>query len=166
MSSATADRAKPTITVFLSFAADDKSAAKDLWAYLQRALAPSRDYQWKLWSFTDQLLVGDDFDVEIKAAIADSDLGLFALSNAFLGSDYIRRIELPPFLDPGKGKRIAPVALKQLAQDADLHGLAARQIFSYHDPYWSGRTPHKREAWAIALADELHRVARRYGLGR
>ncbi len=155
-----------TITVFLSFAADDRSDAEELWGRLSGALAATREYRWQLWSFTDQLLAGEDFDAQIKAALADSDLGVFALSNAFLGSDYIRTVELPPFLSPGGGKRIAPIALKQLACDADLRGLQARQIFKYHDPYVWGRRPHAREAWANALAAELHRIARRYGLGR
>jgi hypothetical protein len=155
-----------TITVFLSFADDDRSDAEELWGRLKGALAASRDYQWQLWAFTEQLLTGEDFDAEIKAALAESDLGVFALSNAFLVSDYIRTVELPPFLAPGGAKRVAPVALKRLASDADLRGLQARQIFNYHDPYVSGRPPHAREAWAIALADELHRIARRYRLGR
>jgi hypothetical protein len=155
-----------TITVFLSFAAADRSAAEDLWRGLKGALAVSSGYRWQLWAFPDQLLAGEDFDTEIKAALADSDLGVFALSNAFLASEYIRSVELPPFLTPGGPKRIAPIALKRLARDADLRGLQARQIFRYHDPYVSGRAPDAREAWAIALADELHRIAHRYGLGR
>jgi len=155
-----------TISVFLSYAGADGPAAEDLWNRLRSALDVSRDYRWQLWAFTDQLLAGDVFDADIKAALADADLGVFALSNAFLASEYIRTVELPPFLAPGGAKRIAPIALKRLARDADLRGLQARQIFNIHDPYYAGRPPHARETWAIELADELHRIARRHGLGR
>jgi TIR domain len=154
-----------TVRVFLSFADKDRGAAEDLWRNLDSALRVSANLRWELWSFTAQLLVGDDFDTEIRAALADADLGIFALSNSFLASEYISRVELPPFLSPGAGKRIAPVALKAIAADADLRGLGNRQIFGYREPYWVGRAPHAREAWANNLAAELHRIARRDGLG-
>ncbi|MDQ1740431.1 MAG: hypothetical protein QOE53_2083 [Pseudonocardiales bacterium] len=155
-----------TIVGFLSYADADRSVAEELWDRLRGALKVSGEYRWELWAFTDQLIAGDDFDADIKAALAKADLGIFALSNAFLASEYIRTVELPPFLAPGSAKRVVPIALKRLARDADLRGLQARQIFNYRDPYYSGRAPHARDAWANALADELHRVARRYGLGR
>ena len=154
-----------TVQVFLSFASHDKKAAEDLWTRLRLALVSSREYRWELWTFTDQLLAGEDFDDDIQAALGRAELGVFALSNAFLASSYITTVELPPFLSPGAGKRVVPIALKALPGTADLRGLQSRQIFCYDEPYYAGRAPHAREIWANRLADELHRVARRYRLG-
>jgi hypothetical protein len=157
---------RPTIRVFLSYADRDAEEAEDLWGRLDEALRPSRSYRWELWAFRDQIRVGDDFDERIQAEIAEADLGVFAISNAFLNSAYIRDKELPYFLGPTAGKRVAPVLLKPLARDADLRGLAGRQIHGYHAPFWAGGRPHARDVWAVGLADELHRVAGTYGLGR
>lgn len=154
------------VRVFLSYASKDASAAEDLWDRLGEALAPSKSFEWELWGFADQLLVGDDFDERIQAAIARADLGLFALSSAFLNSRYIQEDELPHFLTPAEGKRVAPVMLKPVAANADLRGLTGRQVYGYNDAYWSGRRPHERDVWATGLADELDRVTKTYGLGR
>jgi hypothetical protein len=155
-----------TVRVFLSSAAADAAQAGELWQSLGAALAASPSYKWGLWDYGDRLIPGDDFDVKIKTAVADAELGIFALSTAFLLSNYIQRHELPPFLDPGTGKRIVPVLLKPLARNTDLRGLEARQVFGFHRPYWSGQRPHLREQWARDLADQLHRVVHEYGLGR
>ncbi len=154
-----------TVRAFLSFAAPDSKVAKDLWGNLRAALATSGQYRWELWAFTEQLVVGDDFDARIRAALAEADLGVFALSNYFLASGYIRTVELPPFLAPSTGKRVVPIALKKMPATADLRGMQSRQIFSYQNPYDAGRAPYAREQWANLLADELHQVAQRYGLG-
>jgi hypothetical protein len=161
-----------TIDVFLSFAELDLDVARrhrdpvrELWSNLQTALDTSGSYRWRLWRFDENLMAGDDFDLEIRAAIARAELGIFALSSAFLTRPYIQRVELPPFLAPASRRRIVPILLKALPREADLRGLQPRQIFGFHEPYWSGRAPHARAAWANRLADELHRVARRDGLG-
>jgi hypothetical protein len=165
MTSRTVPAQGKTIEVFLSFAAKDRAAAADLWENLQTALAASRLRSWHLWAFTEQLLLGENFDDEIQTAIADADLGIFAVSPAFLTSPYIRTRELSRFLTPAAAKRIAPVVLKGLPRDANLLGLESRQVFGYHEPYWAGRAPHARADWANRLADELQRLASRYGLG-
>lgn len=154
-----------TIDVFLSFAALDQVPANDLWTRLRAALATSGSYRWQLWQFDKNLLAGDDFDAEIQDALAQAELGIFAISPAFLTSSYIQHDELRPFLASEAVKRIVPIQLKAAPQDADLRGLQTRQIFGFHVPYACGRPPHYREAWANRLADELHRVARRHGLG-
>lgn len=140
--------------------------AEELWSYLNDALISSRHYAWHLWGFTKELLVGENFDQEIQKALQEADLGVFALSSGFLNSPYIRNKELPAFLDEAQNRRIIPVQMKALSSNADLHGLQTRQIFRYKSPYWAGRAPHSREAWAIDLADEMHRVAQKYGLGK
>jgi hypothetical protein len=155
-----------TLRVFLSSADADAGPAGELWRRLGDALAVSPSYRWVLWGYADRLVPGDDFDVKIKSAVAEADLGIFAVSTAFLLSRYIRDNELPPFLHPGTGKQIVPVLLKPLAANTDLRGLQGRQVFGYHRPYWGGQRPHLREQWARDLADQLHRVVRAYGLGR
>lgn len=157
---------KQTIRVFLSSADTDNAAARDLWDRLEERLRNSKNFEWIPWSFDRRLIIGEDFDTEIQEAIGAADLGLFALSPAFLNSAYIRHSELPRFLHPADGKLCAPLMLKALPTDADLGGLEARQIFGFHDPYYSGRPLHKRDEWATQLADELHRLARKYELGQ
>jgi hypothetical protein len=158
-------REPKAIKIFLSYAGADKSAAHDLWCRLSKALSVSATLEWELWSFEEQVLLGEDFDEKIRAALAAADIGLCALSLDFLTSAYIQNVELPALLDPPNGKRLAPVLLSELPATVGLRGLSGRQIYGFDDPYWNGRDPHRRTRWANGLADELHRLANRYGLG-
>lgn len=155
-----------TLRLFMSYAAVDRRAAEDLWSNLRQALGPSRSFRCELWAFTEALVVGQEWDSEIRMALDNADIGVCALSNAFLSSEYIRRVELPMMLHPADPhKRIAPVLLKKLTTNADLLGIEDRQIFGFRDPYWAGKPSHRRAEWAVDLADDLHRLASRYGLG-
>ena len=149
----------------MSYAGKDVKIAEDLWSRLRSALSTSTRTEWQLWAFSEQLILSDEWDSAIQTAIEEAALGLFAISNSFLISDYIRDRELPRFLQPDAGKRVAPIMLRPLPATADLRGLDARQIFEFHRPYSDCRGPGEREKWANRLADELHRVADRYGLG-
>ena len=164
------DLVEKTIKVFLSYAAEDRQCAEELWKNLSVALKTQHLYSFELWSFGKQLLVGEDFHSEIQKAISDAEIGIFALSGDFLCSKYIAKYELPHFLLPGNKKRIVPIMLKPISATADLRGLEEKQIFRFNDPYraksnGSLKQPMQREYWANSLADELHELVKRYSIG-
>jgi hypothetical protein len=120
---------KRLIAFFVSYAHANQRLADDFLTRLREQMAPSRAYDYRLWRDT-MLLVGEDWDREIKAALEGSELGLLLLSPAFLGSDYIARIEWPHFLVTGKP--VIPVMLEPVHfARYDLRGLEEKQIFRY-----------------------------------
>jgi hypothetical protein len=118
---------KKTVPFFISYAHANRTLADHLLDRLREQMIPSRSYEYRLWRDT-AILVGEDWDAEIKAALKESDLGLLLLSPAFLGSPYITGIEWPHFLN--EGKPVIPVMLEPVDfKRHDLHGLEAKQIF-------------------------------------
>ena len=159
-----------TIKVFLSYASGDEQPARELWENLYLALRTQHLFNFSLWSFDQQLLVGEDFHEEIQKAISDAEIGIFAISVNFLNSKYIAAHELPHFMRTDSKKRIVPIMLKPIPAMANLRGLEERQIFGFNDPYTasfngSSKQPIERENWANSFADELHKLAKRYEIG-
>jgi hypothetical protein len=105
--------------------------------------------------------VGEDWDAQIRAALAVSELGLLAVSNAFLGSEYITDVELRALVDV-PGKRAIPVLVRRMSEHADLQRLAGKQIYGYRRPFGAVRGPAGQQAWVNGLVDQLHRVLARY----
>jgi hypothetical protein len=117
------------IPFFVAYAHGNQRLADDFLIRLRQQMTPSRAYDYRLWRDT-MLLVGEDWDQEIKAALQASELGLLLLSPAFLGSDYITRIEWPYFL--ATGKPVIPVMLEPVDfARHDLRGLEEKQIFRW-----------------------------------
>lgn len=152
---------KPLVRVFLSFAKRDAAVAGRLWELLAEATGVDRVYQFELWRFDGAILVGEDWDARIRDALAVSELGLLAVSNAFLGSDYITSVELPSLVDV-PGKRAIPVAVRRTSRHADLRGLESKQIYGYQRPFDEARGPAGQQVWVNDLVDQLHRVLARY----
>jgi len=120
------------INFFTSYAHEDMASANSLLHDLQVQLAPSLRYDYQLWRDT-MLLVGEDWQVEICTALADSQLGLLLLSPAFLSSRFITNIELPHYLN--NSKPVIPVMLQKIDFDLhDLHGLVSKQIYRLQTP--------------------------------
>src|SRR5947207_12846612 len=99
---------KQTVRYFVSYAHDDRKLAEKLAAQLRRQFGASRDYEFVRWQDTD-ILVGEQWHAQIQSAIAHCDFGLLFVSPAFLSSNYIRRHELPHFVNGAKPA--FPVAL-------------------------------------------------------
>jgi TIR domain len=152
---------KPLVRMFLSFAKRDAVVAGRLWELLAEATAVDRVYQFELWRFDEAILVGEDWDAQIREALAVSELGLLAVSNAFLRSTYITDVELPALVDVA-GKRAIPVSVLRTSRHADLHGLEGKQIYGYHRPFAQVRPSSAQQAWVNDLVDQLHRVLARY----
>jgi hypothetical protein len=109
---------------FVSYSHLNAKIAADLVDRLLQQLRPSRRYEYSLWRDT-ALLVGEDWDQEIRLALAENDVGLLLISPAFLGSDYITKVELPALLE----RPVLPVLLEAVnPARQDMHGLDAKQI--------------------------------------
>jgi len=118
------------ITMFVSCAHANQELASRFSAQFKEYTLPSKAYQYNIWRDTD-LLVGENWDQEIKKALNKCDLGLLLISASFLGSNYITSIELNLL----KTKPIIPVLLWPVDFDRyDLKGLREKQIFRYNKP--------------------------------
>lgn len=157
----TATSGKPLVRMFLSFARSDAATARRLWDGLAEATAVDRTYEFELWRFDEALLIGEDWDARIQEALATADLGLLALSNAFLRSSYIKDTELPALVDV-PGKRAIPLALRQFSAHADLRGLESKQIYGYRRPFGAVRGQSTQDTWINDLVDQIHRILARY----
>ncbi|MDX8035738.1 TIR domain-containing protein [Lentzea sp. BCCO 10_0856] len=151
---------KPLVRVFLSVARLDEAVARRLWERLAVATAVDRVYEFELWRFDQALLVGDDWDACIREALAASDVGVLALSDAFLGSDYITGVELPALVDV-PGKHAVPLALRQISPHADMRGLEHKQIYGHQRPFETVRGQAAQTAWVHDLVNQIHRVLAR-----
>ncbi|MET9232619.1 toll/interleukin-1 receptor domain-containing protein [Lentzea sp. NPDC003310] len=154
---------KPLVRVFLSFAGDDEALVLRLWDQLAVATAIDRVYEFQLWRSDHGILVGEDWDGRIHSALSSAEVGIVALSNAFLGSEYITDVELPAFVD-FPGKRVVPLLLRQVSKQADWHGLKNKQIYGYERPFSEVRGLAARDAWVNGLVAEVHRVLTRYSI--
>lgn len=118
------------ITMFVSYAHANQELASRFSAQFKEYTLPSKAYQYNIWRDTD-LLVGENWDQEIKKSLNKCDLGLLLISASFLGSNYITSIELNLL----KTKPIIPVLLWPVDFDRhDLKGLREKQIFRYNKP--------------------------------
>ncbi|CAO5166398.1 TIR domain-containing protein [Frankia sp. AiPs1] len=143
-------------SLFVSWAHDDRAAKEALLSRLAfGALSGVRLTRWE----DSDLLLGADWNEEILTRLATCDYGLLLVSPKFLASDYVREVELPRLLEPGRG-RVLPVLLKQVPLDGsfDLRGLAARQIFTGAGGRAFTQTAGpSRERFAVDLTREIHR---------
>ncbi|MGH3721839.1 MAG: TIR domain-containing protein [Pseudonocardiaceae bacterium] len=152
---------KPLVRMFLSFAKRDAPVVEPMWELLAEATGVDREYRFELWRFDQAILVGEDWDAQVRDALAVSELGLLAVSDAFLRSEYITGVELPALVDV-PGKRAIPVSVRQTNPHADLHGLAGKQVYGYQRPFGEVRGAPAQDKWVNGLVDQLHRVLARY----
>ena len=117
------------INIFVSYARANRNlAVKFLEKFHEQAMA-SRNYQYSFWR-DNQILVGEKWHDEIKAALEQCDLGLLLISPAFLGSQYIGEHELPGFM----GNKPRPMLQPVDPEYQDLKGLQMSQIFKLDRP--------------------------------
>lgn len=146
------------LTYFVSYARADKEPTIKLLELLQPRLAIARGFRFAHW-IDDRIGLGERWNDEIGTALAACDFGLMLLSPAFFASGFIRREELPHFIeqvrdpvaDPSAPARtqtqtrirkpLVPVILKPIPMDgaADLAGLEQLQIFRDHEGGASAR---------------------------
>ncbi len=156
-----AESGKPLVRIFLSVAKRDAAVVGRLWELLAEATGVDRGYEFELWRFDEAILVGEDWDARVRDALAVSELGVLAVSNAFLCSAYITGVELPALVDV-PGKRAIPVSVRRTSRHADLHGLAGKQIYGYQRPFGEVLAEPAQDKWVNGLVDQLHQVLARY----
>ncbi|QFZ18467.1 toll/interleukin-1 receptor domain-containing protein [Saccharothrix syringae] len=154
---------KPLVRVFLSFVGRDEALVLRLWDLLTEAMVIDQEYEFQLWRSDDAILVGEDWDVRIRGALSTAEVGIVALSNAFLGSKYITGVELPALVDV-PGKHVVPLLLRQVSKQADWRGLKSKQIYGYGRPFSEARGTSAQDAWVNRLVVEVHRVLARYAM--
>jgi hypothetical protein len=158
---AAAGSGKPLVRVFLSFAKRDASVAGRLWELLAEAAGVDRTYQFELWRFDEATLVGEDWDARVREALAVCELGVLAVSNAFLRSAYITGVELPALVGV-PGKRAIPVSVRRTSRHAGLHGLEGKQIYGCQRPFGEVHGQPAQDTWVNGLVDQIHRALARY----
>jgi len=119
---------KKVIRCFVSYARKDPDTDRLLEA-LKTEFKPSKHYEFEWWKDRD-ILPGEKWDAEIKEALKSCDLGLLLISPGFLGSTYVKEVELKHFLHNANTKPIIPVGMMKVDfKRQDLAGLEEHQIF-------------------------------------
>jgi uncharacterized protein YjbI with pentapeptide repeats len=122
------------IRVFVSYAHDDRKHADALLEELRRQFKPSR-YRLELW-IDQEIMSGEKWHEKIQQAIKGCDFGLFLLSPAFFGSEYIRDHELPHFLGEGKKPAFLLGLCRFDLETQDPYRLREHQIYRFHDRFY------------------------------
>ncbi len=116
------------IKIFVSYAQANHLIVHDFLNRFEDVLGPSKAHEYILWSDRN-ILVGEDWDKEIKKSMNACDLGLLLISWSFLKSKYINEVELPMFVNK-ESKPCVPVVIQELDFALhDLKGLEKKQLF-------------------------------------
>nr|WP_249731943.1 TIR domain-containing protein [Roseococcus sp. SDR] len=155
-----------TIRYFISYAHADETEARRLLELLQLQFGGAKHYEFLPW-IDSNILPGEAWRDQIKAAIAQCDFGLLLVSPAFLASRFITEEELPHFVPSSPdavtpGKLAIPVGLKKISfANHDAKGLDARQIFFQDGKTFHERGGPQRDAFAHQLFEAIcRRLAR------
>lgn len=142
---------------FLSWASDDKGLKEDLLVRLSPHLAIFKEIEFAWWEMSD-IQAGKRWRQDILARIAECSLGVSLISPHFMASGFIRSEEIPPFFGAGAVKKVVPVGLRPISFDAkayNLLGVDEQQIFRLDGKSFSELRGHKRDAFALKLADQI-----------
>ncbi len=143
-----------TMRAFVSFAGGDRWLAATLLALLRVHLAAARRTRVEAWDFRD-LLLGERWHERIQAEIAAARFGILLVSPRFLTRRYILEDELPHFVG-ARAKPMMPVGLAPIDLERhDLKGLVEHQIFRYKGRFFSDLRGPAREAFALALFQQI-----------
>lgn len=100
-----------SVKVFIAYSHQDKKYLQDdsLLSYLKGL---EGDGEVEFWS-DERITTGDLWDDEIKAKIRESQIALLLISQAFLNSQYIKKVEISQFLRQRKteGMVLFPIIL-------------------------------------------------------
>ena len=148
---------KKRVSVFVSYAHANQELAGRFVEQFKQFTTPSKTYQYQFWR-DQKLLVGENWDQEIKKALRACDLGLLLISASFLGSKYIADVELKYLED----KPLIPVLLWPIdLKRHDLKGLKEKQIFRFSKPgfinpkSYGQCSPKQRVEFMLALFQQV-----------
>lgn len=149
------------VKIFVSYSHNNQELADRFLKKLKIYTRPSIKYHYRYWQ-DSKLIVGEEWDLEIKKALMECSIGLLLISASFLGSKYITEVELRYLKD----KPIIPVLLWPVDFDRhDLKGLEGHQIFRLNKPgllrpkAYGECTVKQREAFVLSLFQQMeHRL--------
>ena len=145
--------------IFLSWSNQDRKLKEALLADLLPALGLLRGVRIEWWE-DSHLTCGEDLLPGIVGRLDEADYGLLLLSTRYLGSEFIRRHELPRFAGLEADKRSFPVALGPMPRSGqrwDLHGIERQSIFHERDKSFAELSGASRRVFAVNLADVIGR---------
>ena len=115
---------KAEISLFISYAHDDRTLKNNFFGKIRTRLKSSKHYNFRFSSDRD-ILTGEDWNDRIQEMIQSCDFGLLLITSSFLASKYILEEELPKLLH-----KCLPVGLDILdLKNQDLKGLEEKQIY-------------------------------------
>jgi WD40 repeat protein len=144
--------------IVLCHAPQDAELAGQLWNLLTDALGCGQA-QITVWRPDNDVLAGDDRDRHFRAAAAQADLAIVALSNAWLGQTAAHEILLS-----GTGLKVVPVRLQALSPFADAAAFGATPYPHDADgkPFEALRGAAAKRAWANGLGQQVQRLLTRH----
>ncbi len=152
------------VKYFVCHAHRNKVLVTDFLDRLADVLAPSKSYRYERWIDAD-LILGEDWDRQIRTAVDQCDFGLLLISPAFLASPYIVKSELPRFVLDEKSS--VPVMLQPVDFNLhDLKGLERQQIFRFDNPEFTQPraygevSENQRDAFVLDLFRRIEKKLR------
>ena len=146
--------------IVLCHAPPDAELAGRLWDRLTQALDCDQS-RFAVWRSDRDVLAGDDADQQFRAAVADGEVVIVALSNAWLGEPELG--EVLAGQSKATGLRVVPVALRVINEHAVRPGFGAT---TYPQdprgrPFAALRGEPARDEWVHGLVDQVHRLMAR-----
>ncbi len=159
-----------TLKGFISYAEADTRLVTPFVDLMKQRLAILKDFEVDAWWARQHLLVGHDWRDEIDVAMAESDFGLFLVSPAFLGSEFIEDVELQHFM-ARTDALLFPIGLTTVnLHTSNMKGLEDKQIFRFREDGKSGGkwfnalSGANRDRFCDQLVDEILQRFCREGL--
>jgi internalin A len=145
---------------FISYA----NADKEFFEHFLNELIPATKDKWEIW--TDKNIpIGENWRKEIEAAIRICDYALLAVSNRFLASEFIQKVELAKFVkkaaDEKSGFRFFPFLLRpcEISDLEEFENLSSTQFFKSLGGDYGIMS---KETHLISLAELLHYEGGKY----
>jgi hypothetical protein len=100
------------VTVFVSYAREDDELRKRLYDHLGALRAMDEIKDW----YDGEIVAGTDWAAEVRDQMASAEIILLLITPAFLGSDFIGRVELVAALERHRQRtaRVIPVIMKSV----------------------------------------------------
>jgi TIR domain len=151
---------KPRVKTFFSYAHRNTKLKVKLMEPLMEHLSVSKFFTFERWHDV-QILPGEHWHHEIKAAIAKADIGIVLLSPAFFSSEYIRIHEIPELLTKSLG--VIPVLLEPLDfSNMDLNEFNDLQVFTLNRKAFAEMRGHAQQTIFVHhLFQSINQVAKK-----
>jgi hypothetical protein len=145
--------------IVLCHAPRDATLAGRLWDLLTQALACDQS-RFAIWRPDRDVLAGDDAAQQFRAAVADGEVAIVALSNSWLGQPELGEVVRGQI--EATGLLVVPVALRTLSPHAAPPGFGTIYPQDPHSkPFAALRGEPAHDKWVNGLVDQVHRLLAR-----